>query len=111
LVGIDMAATVDADLARLRPIPLGVGIGNGGDSPAGFQLQNASLSLASPLSLDAIAIMFWWEFDGTNSLGGVIERVAGRLTEFPRAGLEYAAAGLIRDLMANRLLYLDAPPT
>lgn len=101
--------TLNPDLARLRPLPLGVGIGNSGDSSGDFQLQNASLSLATPLSLDAIAIMFWWEFDGTSSLGDVIERVGGLLGEFPRDALEYAAARLTRDLMASRLLYLDGP--
>src|ERR1700677_793471 len=111
LVTIAPGRKLDPAVARLRPLPLGVGIGNVGVDPNTFQIQNASLSLPSPVCLDAIAIMFWWDFDGTASIGAVVERISARFQAVPRDAIENTAACLARDLMAHRLLYLDTPPS
>jgi hypothetical protein len=99
-------------LAGLRPIPLGVGLGNSSDAADLFLVQNGNLSLSSPVALDPIATMLWWECDGTSSLAEIVELVATRMRDVPREVFEVAALGLVHELMGQRLLYLDsqAPP-
>ena len=110
LVGISLRQSVGGELARLRPIPLGVGIGNLSGDATRFEIQNATLSLPTPIPLDPISIMFWWEFDGMTPLSKVAEHVASRLPEFSADAVAAAAVSLTCLLMARRLLYLDAPP-
>jgi hypothetical protein len=109
LVVIDPGKSIDGALSSLRPIPLGCGLGNYQGDPTRFEIQNATLSLPSPVSLDAISIMFWWEFDGASSLREIVTRVTSRV---PNLALDHAdtiAAHLTHGLMTSRLLYLDAP--
>jgi hypothetical protein len=109
VVAISPGAAMDDDLERLRPIPLGVGLGNLNGDPTRFEIQNSTMSLPSPVSVDAIAIMFWWEIDGTKSMREVVSYVASWLPELSDDLVETAATGLVGGLMANRLLYLDTP--
>lgn len=111
VVTIRPGRVMDGDLARLRPIPLGVGLGNLKGDPTRFKIQNSKLSLPSPVSLDGVAIMLWWELDGTASLREAVARVASRLPELSLDLVETAATRLVHGLMANRLLHLDAPRT
>lgn len=109
LVRIEPGKAMDGALARLRPLPLGLGLGNSNGDPTTFELQNAALSLPAPVSLNVVATMFWWEFDGTRSLRDIAVRVA---TRFPGLAADRADAvltQLVHGLMASRLLYLDHP--
>lgn len=109
LVPIDPGKPMGRALERLRPLPLGVGLGNCGDGPARFEIQNATLSLPSPVSLDPVAVMFWWEFDGTKSLAEIVPDVIARVPGLPGDRSGAIVAELIHGLMASRLLYLDGP--
>jgi hypothetical protein len=98
-------------LTRLRPIPLGAGLGNANRNADRFGIQNATYTLPGPVELDAITVMFWWDMDGSNDVAALVERAAARLPEFPQMALERAAVEIVERLMAKRLLYLDAPRT
>jgi hypothetical protein len=107
LVGVEAGKSMDSTLGRLRPISLGVGLGNNSGDPTRFEIQNAALSLPEPVSLDVVGVMFWWEFDGTRSLREIVGRVVARLPNLS-ADLAWAVATqLACGLMASRLLYLD----
>lgn len=107
LVTIEPGKAMGAALERLRPLPLGVGLGNCKGDPMRFEIQNASLSLPSPVSLDVLAVTFWWEFDGTRSLREITERVIARVPSLSIGRAEAVATQLTYGLMATRLLYLD----
>lgn len=109
LVTIEPGKAMGGALERLRPLPLGVGLGNYKGDPTTFEIQNATLSLPSPVSLDAVAIMFWWEFDGTRSLREIAARVAARIPSLSIDRAEAVVTQLAYGLMASRLLYLDCP--
>jgi hypothetical protein len=111
LAPIDPGQAMDGTLSRLRPIPLGCGLGNLGGDPMRFEIQNAILSRPSPISLDVVTIMFWWELDGISTLGEVVSQVRSRVPglSLPRANA--IAAQLAFSLMVNRMLYLDSPRT
>lgn len=109
LVTISPRKKIGSHLARLRPIPLGVGMGNLSGDSTSFQIQNATLSLPTPISVDPISIMFWWDFDGVTPLAMVVEHLTSRLPEFSADAIATAAASLTHLLMARRLLYLDTP--
>lgn len=108
LVKINPGDMMDDDLSRLRPIPLGVGLGNLKGDHTRFEIQNTTLSLPSPVSVDAVAIMIWWGFDGARSLREAVSHASSWLPELSvdRAGA--TATRLVNDLMTARLLYLDA---
>lgn len=99
-----------AELATLRPIPLGMGIGNTPAAPDIFRLQSADHSRQEPLILDSFGVTFWWECDGASTLDEIVERLAGRPTELPRAGFVQTVVALTTNLMTERLLYLDSMP-
>lgn len=107
LVTIEPGKAMDATLEHLRPIPLGVGLGNSTGDPTRFEIQNAALSLATPVSLDGLGVMFWWEFDGTKSLREIVGRVAPRLPDLSADHADAVVTRLAYDLMVRRLLYLD----
>ena len=109
LVTIEPGKAMDATLERLRPLPLGVGLGNSGDDPTRFEIQNAALSLPTPVSLDVVGVMFWWEFDGTRSLREIVGRVTARVPALSTDRADAVATQLAYGLMASRLLYLDLP--
>jgi hypothetical protein len=109
LVAIEPGKPMGGALKRLRPLPLGLGLGNSTGNPASFEIQNATLSLPTPLSVDIVAVMFWWEFDGTKTLGEIAAHVASRLSNISRDDADTMTSQLAYGLMANRLLYLDCP--
>ena len=109
LVTIEPGKVMDGALARLRPLPLGLGLGNCTGDPTRFEIQNATLSLPSPVSLDTVGIMFWWEFDGTRSLREIASRVAAQLPGLSIDRADTIITQLAYGLMASRLLYLDCP--
>jgi hypothetical protein len=109
LVPIDPAKAMNGAMSRLRPIPLGCGLGNlRGDSKR-FEIQNATLSRPSPISLDVVSAMFWWEFDGASTLQEIVAAITSRVPSLSlhRAGV--IVVRLVYILMVNRMLYLDAP--
>lgn len=109
LVTIAPGKAMGATVERLRPLPLGVGLGNSSGDPTRFEIQNATWSLPSPVSLDVVAIMFWWEFDGTKSLREIAAHVVSQLPGLSLDDADTVASQLAYGLMANRLLYLDCP--
>jgi hypothetical protein len=109
LVTIEPGKAMSGVLERLRPLPLGVGLGNYKGDAMRFEIQNSTLSLPSPVSLDPVAIMFWWEFDGTRSLREIVARVAARIPDLSTDRAEAVVTQLAYGLMASRLLYLDCP--
>jgi len=111
LVPIDPEKPMNGALSRLRPIPLGCGLGNASGDPTRFEIQNATLSRSSPLSLDVVAAMFWWEFDGTTSLQEITSAITSRIPGLPVHRVSAIAAHLAYELMRNRMLYLDTPRT
>ncbi|WP_155771978.1 hypothetical protein [Mycobacterium asiaticum] len=112
---LDLLATIEPGKAlggaveRLRPVPLGVGLGNTGSDPARFEIQNSALSLPAPVSLDVIGVRFWWEFDGARSLREIVERVVDRIEGLSTDTAEAVVTRLAHGLMGSRLLYLDWP--
>ena len=110
LVGVSGGGELEGDMTRLRPISLGVGIGNSHDSPSLFRLQDSTLSFATPVILDGLAILLWWEFDGATYLERAIANVASRFDNIPPQAVARGAAQLVCQLMAHRLLYLDVSP-
>ena|ERR1700733_867958 len=116
LAGLNLLAPIDLEAANdvllgLRPIPLGCGLGNLKGDPASFEIQNATLSRPSAMSLDVLSIMFWWEFDGTSTLREIASQVAGRVPELSLDRAEDTVTELACGLMLNRMLYLDSPRT
>lgn len=104
---LDIEGSLDGQLGYLRPIPRGVGAGNLAAEPGTYQIKGESASQSSAVSVDAVGIMLWWEFDGSVSLKMAMENVAKRLPQLPRAALERLAVVLLMRLMAQRLIYLD----
>lgn len=110
LVRIEPGKPMDSALGRLRPLPLGVGLGNSSGDPATFEIQNAALSLAAPVGINVSAVMFWWEFDGTRSLQEIASRVATRLPDMSADSADTILTELVHGLMVRRLMYLDRAP-
>jgi hypothetical protein len=104
---LDTEGSLDGQLGYLRPIPRGVGAGNLASEPGTYQIKGESASQSPAVSVDAVGIMLWWEFDGSVSLKTAMENVAKRLPELPRMALERLAVVLLMRLMAQRLIYLD----
>ena len=109
LATIEPGKAMDARLESLRPLPLGVGLGNSSGDPTRFEIQNAALSLPTPVSVDLVGVMLWWEFDGTRSLREIVGRVAARVPDLSVDRADAAVTQLAYGLMASRLLYLDHP--
>lgn len=109
LAKIEPGKALGSSLERLRPLPLGVGLGNLPGDPTRFEIQNASLSLPRPVSLDVIAVMFWWEFDGARTLREISARVATKIVGLSIGHAEAVASQLVYALMDSRLIYLDFP--
>lgn len=65
---LDIEGSLDGQLGYLRPIPRGVGAGNLAAEPGTYQISGESASQSSAVSVDAVGIMLWWEFDGSVSL-------------------------------------------
>jgi hypothetical protein len=105
---LDIEGSLDGQLGYLRPIPRGVGEGNLAGEPGTYQIKGESAPQSSGVSVDAVGIMLWWEFDGSVSLKTAMENVAKRLPELPRVALERLAVVLLMRLMAQRLIYLDS---
>jgi hypothetical protein len=95
-------------LAQLRPLPLAAGIGNRGLTGGRFGLQNPTLSLPEPVTLDLLSTMLWWEFDGTASIDQALARVMRQVPTLTTSAGCAVAKALIIGLMGSRLLYLDA---
>lgn len=104
---LDIEDSLDGQLGYLRPIPRGAGGGNLAAEPGTYQIKGESASQSSAVSVDAVGIMLWWEFDGSVSLKTALENVAKRLPELPRMTLERLAVVLLMRLMAQRLIHLD----
>jgi hypothetical protein len=100
-------APMDEAIGSLRPIPLGFALGNIEDESR-FEIQNSALSLSTPVALDIVAIMMWWEFDGLMTLQEAASRVASLISSLSIEQAERMAMELVPGLMANRLMYLDA---
>jgi hypothetical protein len=111
LAPIDPGAAMDDTLSRLRPIPLGCGLGNLSGDSMRFEIQNATLSRPVPVLLDVVSIMFWWEFDGISTLQEVVALVRSRVPDLSLHRANTIAAQLAFGLMVNRMLYLDSPRT
>jgi len=111
LAPIDPGNAMNDALSRLRPIPLGCGLGNMGGDSMQFEIQNATLSRPSPISLDVVSVMFWWEFDGLNTLQEAVALVTSRVPGLSLHQANTIAAQLAFVLMVNRMLYLDSPRT
>ena len=109
LVMIDPGQPMSGALGRLRPIPLGYGLGNGGGDATRFELQDATLSRTAPVSLDVASVMFWWEFDGATSLHEAVTSITSRVPALPPSDASVIAARLAYELMLSRMLYLDTP--
>jgi hypothetical protein len=109
LIRVEPGKAMDGALGRLRPLPLGLGLGNSSGDLTTFELQNAALSLPTPVSLNVVAIMFWWEFDGTRSLRDIAARVVTRLPSLSVDHADAVLTQLVHGLMGSRLLYLDRP--
>jgi hypothetical protein len=92
----------------LRPIPLGVGIGNGGEDP--YTLVIGDASLTPVLGTSSLEFALWWQFDGLTTLGEACATAARELAVDP-SSMERVATGLIRELMSRRLILLDLPRT
>jgi hypothetical protein len=111
LTRIDPGQAMDDTLSRLRPIPLGCGLGNLKGDSTSFEIQNATLSRPSAISLDVVSIMFWWEFDGTSTLREIAAQVVSRVPSLSLHRADTIASQLTYGLMFNRMLYLDSPRT
>lgn len=111
LVPIDPGQAMNGTLSRLRPIPLGCGLGNMGGESMQFEIQNATLSRPSPILLDVVSVMFWWEFDGISTLDEAVALVTSRVPGLSLHQANTIAAQLVFVLMVNRALYLDSPRT
>jgi hypothetical protein len=109
LVPIELGKPMDGALARLRPIPLGYGLGNAGGDAMRFEIQDATLSRTQPITLDVASAMFWWEFDGATSLHEAVSAITSRVPSLPSHEAGIIAARLACELMLGRLLYLDTP--
>jgi hypothetical protein len=109
LVPIDPGKPMNGALARLRPIPLGYGLGNTGGDATRFEIQDATLSRAEPVALDVASAMFWWEFDGATSLEEAVSAITSRVPSLPPHEASIIAARLACELMLGRMLYLDTP--
>jgi hypothetical protein len=109
LVPIDPGKPMNDALARLRPIPLGYGLGNTGGDAMRFEIQDATLSRAEPVALDVASAMFWWEFDGATSLNEAVSAITSRVPSLPPHEASIIAARLACELMLGRMLYLDTP--
>jgi hypothetical protein len=109
LVPIDPGKPMNGALARLRPIPLGYGLGNTGGDAMRFEIQDATLSRAEPVALDVASAMFWWEFDGATSLNEAVSAITSRVPSLPPHEASIIAARLACELMLGRMLYLDTP--
>jgi hypothetical protein len=107
LLELDTEGSLDGQLGYLRPIPRGVGAGNLAAEPGMYQIKGETASQSPAVSVDAVGIMLWWEFDGSVSLKAAMENVAKRLPELPRMTLERLAVVLLMRLMAQRLIFID----
>jgi hypothetical protein len=104
---LDIENSLERQLGHLRPIPRGCGEGNLAAEPGMYQIKDAPLSRSPAVSVDPVAIMLWWEWDGAVSVETAMDNVAKRLPELPRTALERLAVLLLLHLMAQRLIYLD----
>jgi hypothetical protein len=104
---LDLEDSLDRQLGNLRPVPRGAGIGNLTAEPGTYQIKDEPLSQSPAVSVDPVAIMLWWEFDGAASVETAMGNVAKRLPELSRVALERLAVLLLMRLMAQRLIYLD----
>jgi hypothetical protein len=104
---LDLAGGSNGDLAHLRPVPRGVGLGNLSGDGGVYQIQDLQGSGSTPLSVDAVMIMLWWEFDGAASLATAAASVATRCPDVPHDMIESIAVSLVVRLMTQRLLHLD----
>jgi hypothetical protein len=103
----DPTDSPNEQFARLRPIPRGVGAGNLEGEAGIFQIKDAQSSQSTPLSVDAVTVMVWWEFDGAASLAKAVTNVAARLPDLRENMIEMLAVRLVLRLMAQRLIHLD----
>jgi hypothetical protein len=104
---LDIENSVERQFGHLRPIPRGGGIGNLAVEPGTYQIKDEPFSRSPAVSVDPVAIMLWWEWDGAASVETAMDNVAKRLPELPRTALERLAVLLLLHLMAQRLIYLD----
>lgn len=107
LLELDTEGNLDGQLGYLRPIPRGAGAGNLAAEPGQYQIKGETTSQSSAVSVDAVGIMLWWEFDGSVSLKTAMENVAKRLPGLSHVALERLAVLLLMRLLAQRLIYLD----
>jgi hypothetical protein len=101
------AESPNEQFARLRPVPRGVGAGNLEGEPGVFQIRDAQASNSMPLSVDSVAVMLWWEFDGATSLAMAVKKVTARLPDLSESMIEMLTVRLVFRLMAQQLMHLD----
>jgi hypothetical protein len=104
---LDIENSLEPQFGHLRPIPRGGGIGNLAVEAGTYQIKDDPLSRSPAVSVDPVAIMLWWEWDGATSVETAMDNVAKKLPELPRTALERLAVLLLLHLMARRLIYLD----
>jgi hypothetical protein len=90
--------------ARLRPIPLGAGIGNREGQERSFELGDSTMKPV--LEVDPVVFALWAELDGCVSLEQAFNGAAAAVAR-SRNDVESGAVGLILGLMSQGLLYLD----
>jgi hypothetical protein len=104
---LDTEGSLDGQLGCLRPIPRGAGAGNLAAEPGVFHIKGGTGSQAPAVSVDAVGITLWWEFDGSVTLKTAMDNVAKRLPELPSLALERLTVVLLVRLMTQELIYLD----
>ena len=103
----DPAESPKGEFARLRPIPRGVGTGNLAADAGVFQIKDAPSSHSTLLSVDAVTVMLWWEFDGAASVATAVTKVTAQLPELRGDMIETLAVQLLLRLMSQGLIHLD----
>ena len=104
---LNLGNSLGEQLRCLRPIPRGAGVGNVAAEPGTYQIKDEPDSPSPAVAVDPVAIMLWWEFDGSASLERAVANVTNRLPELPRTAIERLVVLLLFRLMAQRLVYLD----
>ncbi len=108
VVDFDVSQPLTEETGDLRPIPRGLGQGNVGDDNDVFRIQGHDPA-STPLEVDPVTVMLWWEFDGVTSLQAAVDKVASRLPSISGDDLGRLAVALTLSLLAQRLVHLDCP--
>ncbi|HEX3974981.1 MAG TPA: hypothetical protein VHW96_01895 [Solirubrobacteraceae bacterium] len=110
MVDFEVSQALGGEIGDLRPIPRGIGRGNAGDDREVFRIDGNDPA-STPLEVDPVAVMLWWEFDGLTSLNGATDQVAARLPSVNRDELGRLTVALTLALLAQHLIHLDCLAT